>query len=82
MSLSIDIDVNDHFSDKELAEYLEEKGWTCVRNALLPYDDEEKQEGVSVNFGLFLKDEELKKQIEEAFRIHGYTLTDKLKQLK
>ena len=82
MSLSIDVDVNDHFSDDELAEYLEEKGQICQRKSKLSLDDDsEKSNGITVNYGQFLKDVQLAQALEDAFHKYEYKLVDKLKLL-
>ena len=82
MSLRIEIDVDDHFSDDELADYLTDKGWVCERKPKSSLDGySEKSNGITVNYGLYLKDIQLAQALEEAFLKHNYQLADKLKQL-
>lgn len=88
MSLSVNIDFTDHFSDKEIACYLTTQGWTCLdkrgASASSKNDDDDDfplPPGVSVNYGLGLKDEEMAQAMQAAFEKHGYSLIQKLAQL-
>ena len=85
MSLSVDIDFTDHFSDKEIAKYLTTQGWTCLDKGFTWNDDDDNElvlpPGVSVNYGLGLKDEEMAQAMQAAFEKHGYSLIKKLKTL-
>lgn len=83
MGLNIDatIDVTDYLDENDLVEYLEERGWSCKKVGYDFHEEYNQINGVSINFGIYLKDIDLSKSINEAFIKHGYNLTEKIAQL-